>query len=126
MSEQEWLDCTNPASLILFLGFNISSRKYRLSMCLYCRDHMSDFPDERSVRAIQAAEQYADGHVSEDEFRRAREAAQQAVERWKLAGDSKNAFNAETALNTLAVMDATYFGRQMQAFRFFGESLPPD
>ena len=67
MTEQEWLACTDPQPMLQFLGDRASDRKLRLFACACCRRMWNMFEDERSRKAVEAAEQYADGLATEQE-----------------------------------------------------------
>jgi hypothetical protein len=126
MTEGEWLECTNPAFLIQFLGTDLSSRKFRLLKYSWCREHLHDFPDERSVAAIETAERFAEGQLPESDCEKVSEAACQAIERWKKEGNSKHALYAQIALDTLEVMDSAYFERWRRATRQWAKFCEPD
>src|SRR5580693_9134793 len=83
MTEQEWLACGDHFAMLAFLhtkGVN-DFRKYRLLLVAYCRTFLPVLlTDERTRRAVEAAEAYADGAVVRVELARARRAALQAVE----------------------------------------------
>ena len=75
MTEAEWLACTNPQRMLFFLRGRASDRKLRLFACAYCRLQWNLLTDERSRKAVEMAEEYADGLVSEAECREAAGAA---------------------------------------------------
>jgi hypothetical protein len=58
-----------------FVMENASSRKLRLFACAYCRRVAHLFPSSRGMEAIEAAEAFADGLVSAEDLRYARNAA---------------------------------------------------
>jgi hypothetical protein len=79
MTESEWLECTDPSRMLSFLQDRISARKSRLfaSACGYeIRVHM---PDPRCVKAIEAAERFADGLATGEELNGARDWAKDVV-----------------------------------------------
>ncbi len=75
MTEQEWLDCTDPKRMLEFLGEKVSDRKLRLFGCECVRRIADLLLDERSLKAIEVAERFADGNSSNRERRAAFEAA---------------------------------------------------
>jgi hypothetical protein len=60
ISESVWLTTTDPNLLLLHLGGQASGRKLRLFICAFCRRHWPGLLDERSRRAVEAAESWAD------------------------------------------------------------------
>src|SRR6476469_4577538 len=82
MTEAEWLACEDPHR---FFGEPVrfeSDRKWRLFACACCRRVEELMPDERSHFALDAAEEFADGLVTEEELGRAFEDAQEAALQW--------------------------------------------
>ena len=80
MTEAEWLACTDPNKMLDFLpSSRWGSRKQRLFGCITCRRlWWKLLTDDRSRRAVEIAELYADGLASEFELRAACEEAWQA------------------------------------------------
>ncbi len=64
MTEEEWLCCINPRTMLNFLRATVSSRKLRLLICARYRREWRQFIDERERRAVEVAEQLADGMVN--------------------------------------------------------------
>lgn len=61
MTEAEWHDCTTtPQELLDYLDGRLSHRKLRLVICSFCHLVWDKFTDERSRRAVIAAEVAAD------------------------------------------------------------------
>jgi hypothetical protein len=83
MTEAEWQTCGDHAAMLAFLhteGVN-DYRKYRLLVVAYCHTFLPDLlTDERTRRAVEAAEAYADGVVAQGELARAKRAALKAVD----------------------------------------------
>ncbi len=78
MTEREWLACTDMYPMLHFLYGRASERKLRLFGCAAVRRIWNFLSDERMVRAVAVAEQFADGQSSEE----------------VLAGASRDAFEA--------------------------------
>jgi hypothetical protein len=82
LSEEEWLSCGYPGTMLGRRLRTADARKLRLFLCACCRRVWNSFPDERCRAAVTAAESWADGklsagalaeHRSATEFVRARE-----------------------------------------------------
>jgi hypothetical protein len=81
MTESDWLNCTDVDRMLEFLGSRARPRKLRLFLAACCRRVWHLLPDERSRRAIEVAERYADGAATYMELTDAeRDAADAAAE----------------------------------------------
>jgi hypothetical protein len=63
MTEQEWQACVLPWPLLEQLDSALGERKARLFLIACCRRAWPVFTDDRSRRAVEAAEQFADGAI---------------------------------------------------------------
>jgi hypothetical protein len=70
MTESEWWSCREPREMLMLLERRgrASDRKLRLFACACCRRAWHLLLDERSRRAVEIAEQWADGLSSQDEL----------------------------------------------------------
>jgi hypothetical protein len=69
MTEQEWLECTDPPPMLESLRGKASERKLRLFAVACCRRIWHSMVDERTKRSIEACELYADGFISKEVLR---------------------------------------------------------
>ncbi len=81
MTEAEWTTSADPDAMVGFLyglwfdDGEVPDRKLRLYACACCRRVWPQLGDVRSRRAVETAERYADGLVSEEELDAAADAA---------------------------------------------------
>jgi hypothetical protein len=75
MTEAEWLVCRELWKMLYFLEDKASERRLRLFAVACCRLFWHLLTDDRSRRAIEVTERFADGEASEEELGRAWEAA---------------------------------------------------
>jgi hypothetical protein len=68
MTEAEWLACDDTKPMLRLLQGRMSERKFRLFACACCQQLCHPFHGARYRRALAAAEELADGHLSRDEL----------------------------------------------------------
>src|SRR5215469_5635043 len=61
MTEREWLDCSDPRTMLAFLRGKASDRNLRLFAVACCRQVWHLIGENESRRAVEVAEQFADG-----------------------------------------------------------------
>jgi hypothetical protein len=79
MTEAEWLACTDPQRMLEYLRGKASDRKLRLFACACCQFVRPLMTDERSRRAVEGGERYADGLASQLELEVVRAEARAAI-----------------------------------------------
>src|SRR5579872_5093462 len=79
MTEAEWLSCKDPQEMVEFLEQRASVRSMRLFACGYCRRLWHLLGDERSRRAVEFGERFADEQATAVELTIAQRAASQAA-----------------------------------------------
>jgi hypothetical protein len=140
VTEAEWLSGAEPESMLDSLAGKVSARKLRLFACACCRQVWRLLTDERSRRAVDLAERYADGVADEDERFNAWEAACEAgmageadagnaAEAASRSSDESDfaldaaleAANAEAHGNYLAARDAALAGRSKDQEGFYSD-----
>jgi hypothetical protein len=104
MTEAEWLACEEPESLLRFLlgepvrdgvfdrypRCRVTDRKLRLFAVGICRRY-GDAPEERTRRAVEVAERYADGMASEYELLHVHQVSDHEFRAEVSAGDPRTA-----------------------------------
>jgi hypothetical protein len=74
VTEAEWLACADPVAMLRYLQRRASDRKLRLFGCACCRSVWHILPNGHAREIVVAAEQFADGLVTDDELMWAQEA----------------------------------------------------
>jgi hypothetical protein len=72
MTEAEWLTGTDPSPMLMVLKDRSSDRKRRLIAVASCRAVLKEFPTDRSLPVVNAAERFADDPLALDELQAAR------------------------------------------------------
>jgi hypothetical protein len=68
MTDQEWVECTDPERMLQFLLGKATERKLRLFAVACCRHILHLLPDKRLHQAIEVAERFADGNATRDQL----------------------------------------------------------
>jgi hypothetical protein len=72
MTEQQWAACVELNRMLEFIRRNcreqVSDRKFKLLAVACCRRVWQHMPDDRSRRAVEVAELFADGESTRDEL----------------------------------------------------------
>jgi hypothetical protein len=121
MTEAEWLACTDPQSLLWFLGDRAGARKLRL-FAVACSNRLSDFNDHPDdvIRALDIAELFADGLVSEEELAEAQSRALSSL------ADYTNWHEASSAAVACATSLRVDASEAAQAVVNYVQGLGPD
>jgi len=111
MTEAEWYSCTDPERVLRWLNSQgkLGGRKLRLFAVACCRRAWPLLTDERSRRAVEVAERYADGQASEEELTTAGTAAWDAA-RERLRQKFESAEVCGAAARTTWLPEADFYG----------------
>jgi hypothetical protein len=80
VTEAEWLNAADPQPMLDYLRGRATARKQRLFAVACCRRIWHLLTDERSRRAVEFAERYADGQADEEDLRLAATGAETVAE----------------------------------------------
>src|SRR5688572_4741256 len=78
MTEAEWLRCRLQRPMLHYVKDKVSQRRWRLFAAACCRRVWDHIADERSRRAVEVAERFADGLARKRELQRAEAEALEA------------------------------------------------
>jgi hypothetical protein len=120
-TEQEWLISCNPALMLDFLGSGRSDRKLRLFASACCRQVWDRLTNPYLRLAVEAAEDFADGEITEDDLTCARAAAWSATNR---AGHAMAAARAAVRESPWAAAREAQRETMQQVWEKFGRSWP--
>jgi hypothetical protein len=84
MTETEWSVTTDMELMLGFLRGPANDRKLRLFACACCRRAWHLLTDERSRRAVEAAERYVEGRTTDSELQAAWSSAYHAPGTWQV------------------------------------------
>lgn len=118
MTEQEWLNGTDPRPMLEFLRGKASGRKRRLFAVACCRHLWPLFTDLRVRDAVETAELWADGRASPEQLASHRAAARRALEQARLRA-LREADRAGLSWSTLKF----HFDHHAGAFEAAAEAL---
>jgi hypothetical protein len=129
MTEQEWMECTDPTPMLAYfqptpifelLQEKASERKLRLFGCACCRRIWHLLIDERSRKAVEASERYADGQADKHELDKAYEAGFEAASSVPVENPEEPAAAAAAAafFSTCGINDANFW----QLFRWAADA----
>jgi hypothetical protein len=112
MSEETWHESGDVRAMFNVAAYRLDERKRRLFAGACCRRVWELLPDIRSRRAVEAIEQFADGHFTREQLTSA------AADAWTARRDapSEASRTAGLAIRYAAAPDAT-FGREETAAR---------
>jgi hypothetical protein len=98
MTEAEWLACDDPTPMLRFLHGKISDRKARLFAVACCRRIWHLVEDERSRKAVEVLEKFAEGAASREELSAAAQDALDVAES-ESDGHAGNPYASAAAAN---------------------------
>ena len=122
MTEQEWLNCTDPVAMLNFLGQKTSGRKLRLFGCACCRRIWHLLSSRRSMEAIYVLERFVDTLPGGEKLPDVRRAARQAVQ--DLRNENSVAHQAARAAYTATIYgDTPGYYRVIETARLCAEAV---
>lgn len=112
ITASDWSVCEDPTSLLHFLSDKGTEREWRLFAVACCKRIDRFITDDRSRRAVEVAELYAEGTATNDELEKARTAAQEAQVEAKHAEYSAEAEEKFCITPRYAVVSRSLFAAQ--------------
>jgi hypothetical protein len=107
VTEQEWIECTDPILMLGFLRGKVSVRKLRLFGCACCRHIWDLFDVKRARDAVEVAELFADSQAAHQELRRACLALESVIQtRRAVQGVDSAGFAALLSASYVSTTDA--------------------
>lgn len=73
MTEEAWLQCSDPTAMLEFLNRRVTDRKLRLFAASCLRQNWDALYDPREQQAVEVAEQLADGRADDERLKTAEE-----------------------------------------------------
>ncbi len=116
MTKAQWDVATDPSLMLGFVRDILGERKRRLFGCACCRRVWGELTDVRSRTAIEAAERYAEGELTESELE---VAANEASLAWSLTEaeyESNEPYSFAAAAYNVAI-DHGWWGELLHSSR---------
>jgi hypothetical protein len=117
MTEAKWLACGDPETMLRLVGKKANGRKLRLFACACARRVWRRITQKLSRRAVEVAEQFADGLATAEELGAARTALSGYLSRSRLSDGGSTAYCTTLEDGYACARDAAEFGREMAAFK---------
>src|SRR3954464_12966851 len=121
MNEAEWLACTSPRWMLTFLEPRAAHRKLQLFAAAGCQRAWVLATDPRQRELVDAAECFADGLLSHDEFDGKRDAVLELS-----ASYPEEAPRSPSGYMTAAALHARGDGSAKYAAGYLERAVPPE
>jgi hypothetical protein len=125
MTEAEWLSCADPTPMLEFLQRKVSDRKVQLFV-VSCLGRLWHLLDERSRRAVEAVEAYAEGRIAEEQLFQARQEAFHGLMYIVPEGDGERILQDIASNITLVGGLSNATGFLLSGLREFPSCVAPD